>query len=58
MDKRKVVCYLPEGSNEDGFNGPGWYFRSITWDHVYGPYGSEEEANIRLIEYVRDLIGG
>jgi hypothetical protein len=42
--------------DEDGeVRLPGWYFSDETWAYAYGPYQTQEEANKKLGEYVKQL---
>jgi hypothetical protein len=40
-----------------GYCGLGWYFWNESFDYVYGPYGSEKEAEDALGEYCREFLG-
>lgn len=34
-----------------------WYFWNETWSDATGPYNTEEECNIALDEYCREVLG-
>lgn len=54
--------YLPHLGNyvpdkECGYTTPGWYFWDETWATCHGPYGTQEEAMTKLLEYCLWLEG-
>ena len=51
-----AINYYPssegwEEAEEQGYDGPGWYFWDETWTSCNGPYRSEEEAQQKLKHY-------
>ncbi len=53
-----AVHFEREHIDEDGqLVQSGWYFWDETWAYQYGPFASEEEAQAKLEEYMRTLLG-
>jgi hypothetical protein len=57
-ENSREIEYLPaawEGCDQDGWNGPGWYFWDETWANCHGPYLTREEAVAAVIKYAESL---
>jgi len=52
---RMPVRYFEDPQNDDmklaGYDKPGWYFWSIEYTHVFGPYKTKKEAFETLYKY-------
>ena len=42
---------------DEGEFKEGWYFWDETWAYRFGPYLTQDQANVSLDKYVKEVLG-